>query len=209
MDASALSLADILLDHITKPLTIAQFLLFLLLGYTLFSIGGHRGLRLRWLAWLPIGQDYVLGAIADDIGGQGRFFRGGESYYRHILAMIRIFSYFYTGLSLYLTVRGISLSGLLAGMGASYELISPIVSFLITAIQAAVLYKIFGYYRPDRASIYALLCLFFSFLTPFLLLSIRKSYTTRRPRRDWTQTSERDREEPPRYPGEDNDSFRG
>lgn len=158
----------------------------ILMAVALQSIAKRRGLWWRWLAWFPIGQNYVLGAIADDIAGSGgyRVWRNGEeikkeSYFRYILSGYQIIIAFIAVILAVKLWRGEDISGLLLGglfNNALYDALAPVVSFALAGVHAYALYKIFGYYRPERASLYTVLCVFFAFLTPFLLLSVRKAF---------------------------------
>ena len=41
-------------------------LTYIAIGYGLFHMAGSLGFKHSWLAWVPFGQDYILGAVADE-----------------------------------------------------------------------------------------------------------------------------------------------
>lgn len=170
-------MAELILSFI-KTLIIPIGIYHFAMALALFWMARDQKLPLSWLAWLPIGQEYVLGSIADSIGGgNDRFFRRGESYYRHILACLQIVSVFYVAMTAVMSNRGVNLSEMLfqGQAGQLFSAVFEIASFAVTAIRVYVYYLIFGWYRPERAVIYTLICVFLSPLTPVMLFLVQRS----------------------------------
>lgn len=160
-----------LFGYFAGALAIPMAINHLLMALALFLIARARKIPLAWLAWLPVGQSYTLGAIADDIGGD-RFFGHRSSSYRHILACISIANTFASGFSFYMALQGTYVDQLLftGAQGKLLGTLLEITSLAISVVSLYVLYKIFVYHCRGRAVIYTLLAVFIPFAEPILLL---------------------------------------
>ena len=170
-----------LLPALAVPYLVWHFLM----AAPLYMIAEQRKLWWKWLAWLPIGQNYVMGAIADDIGSarSARIYLNGEEYRKETY-----FRYVLSGYQLLFAFAAIVIGvRVLQGAGMPQFLTSdafvsiqtnvwPVLSFALMGVHAWCLYKIFGYYRADRASLYTFLSVILYVPTPFLLLSLRKEF---------------------------------
>lgn len=160
-----------LLGIFSELLSVPVILHYLCMSLALFLIARDRGVMLSWLAWLPIGQDYVLGAIADEIGGRDRFFGDRPSSYRHILACVGIVNLFINGMALLLTQRNAGFPVLFdRAQGRLLSTVAEVATFAISVVTIYVLYKIFLFYCHKRSAIDTLLCVFIPFIEPILLL---------------------------------------
>lgn len=146
------------------------------MGAALFSLCRGRKLSLAWLAWLPIGQDYAMGAIVDDIGGGGRRFFSGQSCFRHILACSTIVIGFVSALALYITWNGVELPRILyeGEIGRVLATVFEIAALAIGIARVYVIYRIYLYYKPERSTLYAILSVLLPFMLPILLLTLRR-----------------------------------
>lgn len=151
-------------------------------GLAIMTIAKNRGIKYPWLIWIPIANNYQLGAVADDINEK----LGNKTNYRIVLlalsiiaSVISLFSYVLSA-ALELTASSYSY-----GHGdISYTTGALIFSFLFTFIALGVgiaalvfyiktLYAIFKDYAPDNAVVFTVLSVIFSFLSGPLLFSVR------------------------------------
>lgn len=157
-------------------LFIPGILYHLIMGFVLFVFARAKSIPFAWLAWLPVGQQYVTGSLADDIGGNDRFFGYGKSYYRHILACCQIVSLFIVFLPFIITAAGgdsLVLSNMM-GDGMILGTVLDIVFFAIMVMNVYVIYKIFSYYTPHRAVLFSVLSVAVGPLKPvFLFIAYR------------------------------------
>jgi hypothetical protein len=152
---------------------------YVLTGKSLSAIARRRGIEKPWLAWVPVGSDWLLGCISDQYRyvahGQERNARG-KLLRRSIVMMVMA------------TVSGM-IAGIFAGVaaaGASDEVMIVPVLLLILAcygtIAVAVFYNIacykayFDLFRscnPDKSLIYLLVGIFTTYPMPFFVYSCR------------------------------------
>ena len=156
-------------------------LLCCLVGWILSCVGLHkvakrRGIRNAWLAWIPIGSEWVLGSVSD----QYQHLVCGKVTSRRKLLPI---------LSLVMVVFGISYlaAGFVTGMVADYDsspfgiLLAVLIPYLLTigaGITLAVFYHISNYdfYRsckPDSAVVFLVLSIVLPVCQPFFYFACR------------------------------------
>ena len=146
-------------------------------SFSLYTIAKRRGIRKPWLAWLPVGCDWILGSIADQ--------------YQHlVLGQIKSRRKILMLLSLVSMVFGVCngiFSGLLAAgviaqeEAGAFVLLSAIPSILCAGIgiAALVFYHMCNYdlYRscdPKNAVAYLVIGIFISVTEPFFYLVNRR-----------------------------------
>ncbi len=173
-------------------------LFYILNAISYHTIAKNRGYDKPWLAWIPIANDYLKGAVADDINRR----RGKASSFRVWLLVLSIVvnlssiiivalgvafgfgtafsSRFGSWLPDFFGHRGFYKSFSFSGPFSMFITLSPLISFLINAVAIAfavvmfiVLYKTFEDYTPQNAVAFLLLSIFISVTCPFLLFSIR------------------------------------
>ena len=149
------------------------------ISYVFFSLGlygisKNRGYNKPWLAWIPFCNSYLQGAVADDI--ERRY--GRRSNYRKLLLgfLISYFVIYPFVFALMFSLQTISSSE------QSSLLLIPALLLPLVAIAAIVCYAVFNYislykiykdYVPNNATAFLVLSIFFSFLTPFFVFSLR------------------------------------
>ena len=163
---------------------------YILTGKSLSAIARRRGIEKPWLAWVPVGCDWLLGCISD----QYRYVTFGEESNRRgkllktnivllvIAAVVLIFS---------------GVMCVMAALGGSDDGILVVALFMIVLaygmIPVAVVYSI-NYYKsmfdlfrscdPDKSLIYLLVSIFASFPMPFFVYSCRNKDLGMPPRHD-------------------------
>jgi len=117
--------------HITLSLII-YLAIYLAIGFSLFQIGKNHHLSYAWIAFIPIAQFAIIGALCEE----------------YILWGIRLkpLSLIMVGLAL---LDSVSLGGMLGF----------VLSLAISLLTALIYHKFFYLFEPSRATIYAILSL--------------------------------------------------
>ena len=154
---------------------------------SLSSIAGRRGIRHPWLAWLPIGETWILGCISD----QYRYVALGQvKNKRKILLVLSILMYAaligILALFVDLMVQAIGLTeemmqdyilnqmlGSAMGMMLLYLVLAG-VSIAVTILQYMALYDLYASCEPANKVLYLVLNIFISITLPIFLLVCRK-----------------------------------
>lgn len=163
-------------------------LLYILQSIGMMTLAKNRGMSNPWLAWIPVARSFTLGALADDINEK----EGGKSYFRFILlgggVLVWIFSGFTSINSLYQAGQAVSMmyqyndpdianamlsrsiaNSMVGGFGSLISL----AFFVFTLI---ALNRIFKCYKPQSATSWTILCVFFGgILKPSFLFAIRNN----------------------------------
>ena len=163
---------------------------YILTGKSLSAIARRRGIEKPWLAWVPVGCDWLLGCISD----QYRYVTfGEESNRRSKLLKMNIFLMAIA--VVILTLCGVI--GAIAALGGSDDAILVVALFMMALaygmIPVAVVYSI-NYYKsmfdlfrscdPDKSLVYLLVSIFASYPLPFFLYSCRNKDLGMPPRRE-------------------------
>lgn len=121
-------------------------LLWALKSIGLSRMAENRGLENPWLAWLPIGDLYIMGAIVEEMN---------------------LFGLQITNLGLWFPVICL-LGGILTGI----PILGVLLFIGLLVFQIAFIYKLFSMYT-DQAVVYTVLSVFFAFLWPVFVFSLR------------------------------------
>lgn len=163
---------------------------YILTGKSLSAIARRRGIEKPWLAWVPVGSDWMLGCISD----QYRYLAYGEETNRRKKLM-----WYLIGLLIILVVVCILavLMVVLATVGASEEVILTLGMLMLipyfAMLPIIVLYSITFYKSfydlvrscdPDKSLVYLLVSIFASFPQPFFLYSCRNKDLGMPPRQE-------------------------
>ena len=181
---------------------------------SLSSIAGRRGIRHPWLAWLPIGEMWILGCISD----QYRYVALGQvKNKRKILLVLSILMYAaLVGILVLLVNLMVQTIGLTEEMMQDYILTQMLgsamgmmllylvlagMSFAVTILQYMALYDLYASCEPGNKVLYLVLNIFISITLPIFLLVCRKKDLGMPPRKQpvepvqaipepWTNTEE-------------------
>ena len=152
---------------------------YILSGKSLSAIARRRGIEKPWLAWVPVGSDWMLGCISDQyryvVHGQQRNARTRRMRRSIIfLSMITLLS-FAAGVLMGLAVSGVS-DDVMAVLAV------VLILFCYAAIAVGAIYTVachqayFDLYRscdPDKSLVYLLIGIFVSYPVPFFVYSCR------------------------------------
>lgn len=160
----------------------------------LYTIANRRGIHHPWLAWLPVGDVWILGSIAD----QYRYVAKGQVKSRRktlvglIIAMFVLLFVMMGGI-IALVITGVSSEFDMSVSDSSMivpmvVLIVSYVAVMVVAVVATV-YQYISYYdlfyscNPNNAVAFLVLSIFFNFLLPYFVFACRKKDLGMPPRR--------------------------
>ena len=162
---------------------------YVLQSVALYSIAKRRGINNAWLAWIPVGTNWIMGSISD----QYQYVVNGEiKNKRKIMLILSL-----CPIAINLIARVVSTALLLASVGSSATEV-VMVSSAVTAVQSVVnagfsialavygciaMYDLYTSCCPKNNVLFLVLGIIFSFLTPFFLFFNRKRDDGMPPRR--------------------------
>lgn len=179
------ALVGIVLGILLVALVIAA-VFYVLQAVGLYSIAKRRGLSNAWLAWIPIGNYWILGSISD----QYQYVVKGKIRNKRKILLILELCIIAVGMIMGLvsTVLLLTADGSDAVMvSTTVNLIQSLLTFGIS-ITAAVfwymaLYDLYSSCCPESNVLFLVLSIVFSFLLPFFLFFNRKRDDGMPPRR--------------------------
>lgn len=148
----------------------------------IYTIAKRRGIHHSWLAWLPVGNMWILGSISDQYQYVSK---GKVTNRRKVLLgiMIAIFALMFTAWTCWLgallnrvlsdAAVGTSLPGLALGAGALF-LACFVVAVVGTVFQYIAYYDLFVSCEPNNAVVYLVLSIFINVTLPFFVFACRK-----------------------------------
>ena len=127
---------------------------YVLQALSLYTIAKRRGLQNVWLAWVPVGSSWLLGAVADDVNAR----RGKKTCYS-ILLLVASAVCMGSGVSVFL----LPFLGLFSGL---FSIAAMVVCYI-------ALYDVFQDYAPGNAVLYLVLSILLG-IRWLLLFLLRK-----------------------------------
>ena len=145
---------------------------YILGGKSLSAIARRRGIEKPWLAWVPVGNLWLLGCISD----QYRYVVHGQQTNRRgkmlTLGSIVVIGGSVAGIASGVVAQaGISESGLLLILLPLYGIVA--VSVVLSVQQYMAYYDLFRSCDPDKSLVYLLVGIFAAFPLPFFVYSCR------------------------------------
>lgn len=152
---------------------LSGLVLWILRSRSLHKIGGRRGIRHAWLAWIPVGTEWVLGSVADQYQ---HLVRGRVTSRRKIILVLALVSF-----AMYIAAMAIGLLTIFAVIPEQVILtVGALLGFLgwAAAVAAVVFHHICSYslYRscdPQTAVVFLVLGIIFPICEPFFYLYCR------------------------------------
>ena len=177
MDEEVLATVMAILLGVLGVVLLFSLVFWIISSLSLHAIAKRRGIRNAWLAWVPVGNEWILGSIADQ--------------YQHLIqAKITARRKLLLGLTFGSFVMGVvnSLSGVLTDMMAHTEqelmlwgILSLLFSVLALGVNIAALvfyhmsnYDLYRSCNPKNAVTFLVLGIIFPVAQPFFYLSCRK-----------------------------------
>ena len=166
------SFAMIILGYMAFMFLIG-LVLWILRSRSLHKIASRRGIRHAWLAWIPVGTEWVLGSAADQYQ---HLVRGGVTSRRKIILVLALVSF-----AMYIAAMAIGLLTIFAVIPEQVILTGGALLGLLgwaAAVAAVVFHHICSYslYRscdPQTAVVFLVLGIIFPVCEPFFYLSCR------------------------------------
>ena len=164
---------------------------YVLCGKGLSAIARRRGIEKPWLAWVPVGNMWLLGCISD----QYRYVvHGLETNRRGNLLTMSIIttvcSLLLSGLSVFVT----GMAGDSVGSATDMAFILLVVCYAVVAVavvqtvmQFKAYFDLFRSCDPDKSLIYLLVSIFAGFPMPFFVYSCRDKDLGMPPRKDGSE----------------------
>lgn len=160
----------------------------------LYTIANRRGVHHPWLAWLPVGSDWILGSIAD----QYQYVAKGKVKNRRKVLLGLVIAIFVLMIVFFVAF----FIALFAGIGSQFDpsideiqIIVPgiismiayfvmfVIALIATVYQYVCYYDLFASTSPNNAVAFLILSIFFTFLLPFFVFAVRKKDQGMPPRR--------------------------
>lgn len=163
---------------------------FAILTYVLHALGMYaiakrRGIRNPWLSWIPVGDVWILGSIADQYQyvAKNRVRNRRKVLLGLTLGMWSTILLVFTGAAL-LGVGSVT-DDALAGAGAAIMLLAylamVVMAVIVAVFQYIAYYDLFSSCDPGSAVLYLVLSIFLGVVLPFFVFSSRKKDLGMRP----------------------------
>ena len=177
LDEEALLVVFAVMMGILGVILLIGLIFWILRSMSLHKIAKRRGIRNAWLAWIPIGGQWVLGSVSDQYQ---HLVQSKITSRRKILLILNVAGYVVGIVYMVLTV----LTGIAAGIGEEESLTMPLlmmIPYLLTmgvSIATVVFYHMSNYdlYRscnPRNAVAFLVLGIIFPVCEPFFYFSCR------------------------------------
>lgn len=166
----------------------------------MYTIANRRGIRHPWLAWLPIGNMWILGSIAD----QYQYVAKGNVRNRRkvltgldiaMIALLIVWSIVFFGMFINIIINApqletmpdaevlsLFLSPLLSVLGLT--LVMWVVAVIAMVFQYICLHNLYASCDPENRTVYTVLSILFAVVMPFLIFACRKKDLGMPPRRE-------------------------
>ena len=149
---------------------------YVLSSWGMYSISKRRGISKPWLAWLPIGSEWILGSVSDQYQ---HLIQGKVTSRRKILLILNLASFVLGIAYMVMTVvaevlMGESIvGGVLLAMGIPY-LLTLGVSITLMVFYHICNYDFYRSCKPDSAVVFLVLGIFLPICMPFFYFACRK-----------------------------------
>lgn len=145
---------------------------YVLQGLGMYTIAERRGIRNGWLAWVPIGNLWVLGSISD----QYQYLAKGKiKNKRKAMLGLSIGMFVAYFPMIVLMVMAIEGDEILAAVGMLFiGLAMMVMAIILLVLQYFALYDLFCSCQPSNAVLYLVLSIFISVTLPFFVFFVRK-----------------------------------
>ena len=147
---------------------------------SLYTISKRRGIRNPWLAWLPVGDMWILGSISDQYNYvvKGKIRNRRKVLIGLMIALYALVVLIYVGLfAIMILILGEPAIG--AGVGSLLMLLFVLFGIFAVGITATVyqylaMYDLFRSCDPDNAVLYLVLSILFGIVCPVFFFICRK-----------------------------------
>lgn len=154
---------------------------YILQGISMQTIAKRRGIENPWLAWVPIGNSYILGAVADDYNLKARlkktnlrkfllFFTLGL-----LVCVISLYPLLFTGMYSIMQSDGTGVgAALLVVLAILYVLVFGL-SITVSVFQYIAIFRLLRSLSAKNGVLYFILSIFITGVYPLLIFFLRDS----------------------------------
>jgi len=157
-----------------------SILCYVLQSLGLYTVADRRGIRHAWLAWLPVGNFWLLGSISDQYQyvAKGKIRSRRKVLLGLSIALVGMYLLFVAGLVVLAISSAFGAIETGAVVGALLFILG-IFAFVVVAVVLCVLqyvayYDLFKSCEPGNAVLYLVLSIIFSVTLPFFVFACRK-----------------------------------
>lgn len=156
----------------------------------MYTIAQRRGIRHPWLAWVPVGNMWILGSISDQYQyvTQGKVRNRRKLLLGLEIALVAL-ALAICGVAVYAAVQTIMAGGdatyaLTGGLGlVLLWLVMFVLAIILAVFQYVCLYNLYASCEPGNKTVYLLLSIFVGVTLPILVFVCRKKDLGMPPRR--------------------------
>ncbi len=165
---------------------------YILQSLGLYTVAKRRGIQNPWLAWLPIGNMWIMGSISDQYQyvAKGRVRNRRKILMVLTAALLVLMFFMYAGIFA-MALGAAGEADALAGIGVAVTLIMALALFVVAIVAAVyeyiVIYDLYRSCEPDNAVLYLVLSIFFSIAMPVFFFVCRKKDGGMPPRKEASQ----------------------
>jgi len=160
---------------------VINLILWIFQAIGLQRLGNRNNINNSWVAWLPIGDLWVLGKISDTRKNFWKIEDTGKlfviiSVVQIIIGVIMLLggvSAFFTNLSFDLLAESEIFSYILYGGIEFFDFLFGLSGGLILLLKFWSLYNVYSKYKGDKGVIFLILSIIFQFMIPIFLFAIR------------------------------------
>lgn len=147
-----------------------------------YTIAKRREIRNPWLAWLPVGNMWILGSISDQYQyvAKGRVRNKRKALLGLMLAMYLALTLIWVGVfvsilseAMAMDASEVLLGATVGGMVIVY-LILLVISVIAVVFQYMALYDLYASCEPGNSVLYLVLSIFLGVVLPFFIFACRK-----------------------------------
>lgn len=163
-----------------------SLVVYVLHSLSLYTIAQRRGIRHGWLAWIPVGNLWLLGSISDQYQyvAKGKIKNRRKVLLGLNIALIVLYVTCFVGLIALL----ISVDEVLAFLWVILGVIALLaVAITILVYEYIAYYDLFSSSEPNNATLYLVLSIIFSVTLPFFVFACRKKDLGMPPRKQPAQ----------------------
>lgn len=205
VDADLLLMVAGVIVVIALVIGLVAFVGYIFLSIGLYTLAKRRGIRNPWLAWLPVGNYWIAGSIAD----QYQYVTKGAVKNKRIILLalsiagIALSSFVSTYISggFVLTTGQVSADQL-----ASLGMVGTLMNFVQSGLEIATfvfwhmaLYDLYTSCNPKNNVLFLVLGIIFGFLIPYFIFACRNKEEGMPPRREAPQYQHQPTPEPRTY----------
>lgn len=193
--------------------SVVLLVFYILRSLALYTIARRRGLNNPWLAWIPVGKEWILGSVSDQyqyvtmgkIQNRRKILLGlglasfGMSVVSSVISMTHTVAVMTESFGVYTGSAGMGDLLVPAALGSLISLASSAVGITAFVFRQMSMYDLYRSCNPKNCVVFLVLGIVFPFTEPFFLMSCRYREDGMPPRKgaasepaeeDWTKDPE-------------------